>query len=685
MYQRTRKQKNKVYDYLGNIINNKSYLGLILMIIFSLLYSIVWSRFTLDRYFSLNQPVADLGNAMELIWVTTHNTFSGAEILQNILYSCGPYYLFWVQYFKNAEILLLVFQSIFLGFSAIPIYLVSRIELGNRLESILIGCSFLLYFPLSGINWFAFHFQAMFIPLFLTGYYFYKRGNVKLSILFLVMAGSVKFPFYIFILIFALIETVTLVYKWKNKQEIISFKQKLSYLIFLSTESIFFLLLGYFMIINHNTTTQIYLHTSSSSYLVYLQSSYSKFITLVLIFSPLLFLPFMSKKWLLLYFPFIFLIIYSTNSGYFFPSLFHSQYTSFIIPFLFLGLIDSLHNFPSSKTINQDSSTIPKRSVNLNEILITRRKLILTVFVLILIFAIFYQPYGPLNTFSPDNFNLVDQTQYNMTQYNYFEETVSLIPINSYVLMQNNMPELLPRQLSYNMTILNVGLTPFAPNLSIREVVNNSFPRLILGNKWINVKIDYAIGDAYTSNYFFASYPGSPSMYNFLQVLYNSSLYGIYAQEGSVILLKRGYTGSPMLYSPLCVNYSASQLCNLISNSTYRNDTINYSNISYRSLFRSNEVFYPPGIYSVTVYLKSSSNSNSDNMSLGVVKQGQSGNWKTFNITSKNFTHKNAINRISFQFTLDNFYKFLYFELYVNKWLGTITVMSLHIDEIKPL
>ena len=220
------------------------------------------------------------------------------------------------------------------------------------------------------------------------------------------------------------------------------------------------------MIINHNTTTQIYLHTSSSSYLVYLQSSYSKFITLVLIFSPLLFLPFMSKKWLLLYFPFIFLIIYSTNSGYFFPSLFHSQYTSFIIPFLFLGLIDSLHNFPSSKTINQDSSTIPKRSVNLNEILITRRKLILTVFVLILIFAIFYQPYGPLNTFSPDNFNLVDQTQYNMTQYNYFEETVSLIPINnSYVLMQNNMPELLPRQLSYNMTILNVGL-PVYPRLS---------------------------------------------------------------------------------------------------------------------------------------------------------------------------------------------------------------------------
>ena len=680
------KNLKKIALYIRKARYDKSALAFILMFAFSFIYSFVWSKLTLDRFFSLNQPVADLGSAMELVWITTHNTFSVYQAFQNILYSSGPYYIFWASYFKNPEIFLLIFQSTFLGFSAIPIYLISRLEIGTKTESILIGCAYLFYFPLSGINWFAFHFQAMFIPLFLTGYYFYKRDKTKLSIFLFILAGFVKFPFFILILLFSFIESVRYMHKLKEDERVDYFARKLWSLIFLSIISTVFLLLGYFIIIHNNTTVQTYLHIPNGTSLIYLQSSYSKFVTILLVFSPFFFLPFLSKKWLLLYFPFIFLVIYSNNSSYVFPVLFQSQYTSVIIPFLFLGLIDVLRNFPHTNTNDKQFSISNKKIVNHQEIIISRKKLVFAIFALTLIFAIFYQPYGPLNPYNPDNFNLVGQTQYNVTRYNYFEDEINLIPISCpYVLMQNNMPELLPRELSYNFTILNVGLTPFAPNLSIGEVINNSFPREIVGNKWIDVKIVYAMGDAFTPNYFFAGYPGSPSMYCFLKVLYNSSLYGIYAQEGSVILLKRGYTGYPVLYSPFNIYYSMNSLCNLVSNYTENNNTLTYSNISYHSLFRTSDVFYPPGRYNLTISLKSSSYSNENNLSLGIVRQGQSGNWRAFNITSRDFSKKNGVNKITFQFTINDFYKFLYFELYLNKWVGEVTVLSLGLNEINPI
>ena len=115
---------------------------LIFIIIISFIYTLVWSIITVDKYFALNQPVADLGDAMQTIWSTTHNSFNSTQLLINFFQSGGPYYLFWSSNFKGLGIFLLIFQSFFLGFSAVPLYLISKKELGSSTQATFISSIF---------------------------------------------------------------------------------------------------------------------------------------------------------------------------------------------------------------------------------------------------------------------------------------------------------------------------------------------------------------------------------------------------------------------------------------------------------------------------------------------------------------------------------------------------------------
>lgn len=666
--------------------------GLEVVILLSLVYTLYWSQITIEKYFALNQPVADLGWAIERIWMVTHVDLNLRGAIYDFLYSAGPYFLSPLILFPD-EKLLLILQAFFLGFAAVPLYLISRNFLKSDIQSVFVSIIYLLYFPLAGVNWFSFHFQAMFIPLFFTGYYLYLRNRLIASFVFLLMAGMVRFPYVILIILFVVVQ---LFINFRNQKETI--KKCLSRektLVFLLITSITLFFSGYF-VITHGSTSffSSYLHSNATQTTsVFAISTYPKFETLIWLFSPLLFLPIFSGKWFPLYLPFTGLVIYSSSSIYWYPEIFSLQYTVAIIPFVMLGFVDILQKFPNKRT---ESRSYYKKNIAFKEIdplPLNRKRIIVVVVLLITTSSIFLQPYGPLNQFSPNNFSVSAQTDYNMTQYDYLMSEINLIPQNNpYVLVQNNMPQVYPRPL-INSTLLIVGEGgAFPSNLSIKNAIENTYWKFSL-NSWLPFKIDYALGDPY--NAYFLSQNDAPSMLDFMNVMYASGHYGIAAQEGSMILLERNYfQKTPILYHPFSLTYGVSSFECLLNNASIKNNVLTYSNIGMNHLFSTPTTFVPPGLYNLSITLSTSSLNESNHIILdifhGIATNGSNPyeNGKSLallNIESENFTSVNEFATLSYNIKIDQFLPYIYFDPWVVNWNGTVSFKDISFSEISPL
>lgn len=666
--------------------------GLVIVSLLSFIYALYWSQITIEKYYALNQPVADLGWAIERIWIVTHVDLNLQGAIYDFLYGAGPYFLSPLALFPD-ERFLLILQASFLGFAAVPLYLISKNFLKSEVQSVFVSIIYLLFFPLAGVNWFSFHFQAMFIILFFTGYYLYLRTRPIASFVLLLMAGLVRFPYIVFIVIFVTVQ-LFLIFRIQ-KETILKILGQEKILVFLLVISIALFLSGFFIITHGSSSFFIgYLHNNTAQKTSILAiNSYPKFETIIFLFSPLLFLPFFSGKWFPLYLPFIGLLIYTSSSVYQYPEIFSLQYTTAIIPFIMLGFIDVLQRFPN-RTIKSRSHY--KKNIAYKEIEplpLNRRQIVVVVVLFITMFSIFLQPYGPLNQFGFNNFSVSNQTDYNITQYNYLMSEINLIPKNSpYVLVQNNMPQVYPRPL-LNSTLLIVGQgQAFPTNLSIENAIENSYWKFSL-NSWLPFKINYALGDPY--NTYFLSQNEAPSMLDFMNVMYASGHYGIAAQEGSIILLQRNYLQDvPILYHPFNLNYSASSFESLLNNATIKNNVLTYSDVGMCHLFSTPSTFVPPGIYNLSITISTSSINDSNHIILdifhGIATNGsdpyKSGNsLALLNIRSANFTTVNEFETLSFTIKIDQFFPYVYFDPWVVSWNGAVSFKDISFSEISPL
>ena len=162
-------------------MDRKTERDLAIVMIFTIIFSIASSILSYRRYISYNDTVYDLGVSSDLI----KNAMTSPVAYNKLIY----FLMFPVYHFFPSQIGLMVFQDSFICAGSIPLYFISRKVIENRKYSVIISVLWLLYFPLSGVQWFDFHFMALFPTLFLIGFAFLVYGRYKESLVFTYLAG----------------------------------------------------------------------------------------------------------------------------------------------------------------------------------------------------------------------------------------------------------------------------------------------------------------------------------------------------------------------------------------------------------------------------------------------------------------------------------------------------------------
>ena len=129
----------------------KDIISLAIIAIAIILYNYIWDIITSAKIYSFEASVFDLGVFYQSLWITLHD----------------PLMVF-ISNLKNAPINFLLsplslddnmfffvhLQTLWLSLTAVPLYFISIKKLNSRFLGILISLSFLIYFGLTGVNWF---------------------------------------------------------------------------------------------------------------------------------------------------------------------------------------------------------------------------------------------------------------------------------------------------------------------------------------------------------------------------------------------------------------------------------------------------------------------------------------------------------------------------------------------------
>ena len=576
---------------ISTLKQNKS---LLLVISFFVVYTAAWSAIVLGKFYSLHSSVFDLGFIMDRLWQVYNIGQFSYHI--SLLFSNGFQYILSPLLFTKSYQVLLLVQVFALGASVFPLYGIAESLTQNRTISAIISASYLLYFPSSGILWFDVHFQAFFVPLFIFAYYFYIKEKFVLAAILFVLSGTVRFPYIIFPLGFALFEIASLI----GSRKLTDRALKMNFVVL--SVSLVFLLSGYYFLLTPGNNP-VYFAASPLGFRIT-----HELLTFIIIMAPVFFLPVLSPRWLIMTGPFFLLGLYTGSARYVYPELMTEQYTAMVLPFVFIGTIEVLARF--NRGAGSEKGNEPSRSNPVGRLKkgLKRRNVFLTFLILaaMLTASMFYAPYGPLNPYVVPTYSLSRNVNFNQTDYNTLLTVISLIPRSDpYVLFQNDMPEFLPRSSPPNSTLPFLA-TPFlSSNITLGEVVNNSFPiRSVYYNGPVYTNIDYAVAFVKSDSFYFQLATSDATVPQLLYLMLESGKYGILAEDNGFIVLERGYNAPPRLYVPLEMKAPF--------NATNPKGGTTFADINGTPVGSSTHVALVPGTYSVTFNLSFASSASNN-------------------------------------------------------------------------
>ncbi len=654
---------------LRRFIRNRS---IIIIAIAFIGYSTYWSFTSIMKFYALDHTVFDLGIFMQTLWETYHTNWnffsihSSNSFLPSLANQGLRFFIFPLAFFNNYP-LLLTFQSMSIGSAVFPIFLISRKKMEDEI-ALIMSFVYLLYFPLAGINLFDIHFQAFFIPLFIYGHYFYERKKMISSAFSLFLAGIVRFPYGIFIIIYFILIMLKRIPKNSRHRGgtselvvsvfVISVMSLLLFTAFLNTG-----------IVRENSIIGVSALNQSNSL------TSDKLMTIFYMFIPVFFLPFFSKRWFIFLSPYFILLCFTTNTNLIYPLFFGLQYSSMVIPFLVLGTIYGLENLTNMR-VDHKLNKINIIKTNNNNKFALGKRIAGALLVTSILLALVFQPFGPFENVNPIPINTAGDTNTNLTTYNEVSALVRLIPnSNPYVLFQDNLPQVLPRPLEYNGTPLISNL--IYPNLTLNE-----------GGKFVKVRIDYVLADPYSS-WFTYKPPNSKrtSMMQLFNNLLQSGKFGVLGEDGGVVLLEQGYVGVPKVFqgfsnflSPYELEFSNSNISRI-----QPLGSISGHNLTKEFLFYGGTTTLAPGKYNITFQIGTNYVSPENTVSLQLFSDQLYTSVAPniiveSNITSNQLSLKLYTN-ISFDFILNSYY-IVQFRGYVDYWYGTISIYNIYLKQV---
>ncbi|MGC2289997.1 MAG: DUF2079 domain-containing protein [Thermoplasmata archaeon] len=670
-------------------------------------YSCYWTWLSVSKYYGLVAAVYDLGLFAQHTWIFTQPGSVGLYGFPGLPGSVAYLALVVDQPFQfllsplgaaNSYPTILILQSVALGTGALPLYAIARRILASDLPALFVSMAYLLYFPLAGVNWFDAHFIAFFIPLFLLGYYFLVQRAFRLAGLFLLLAGSTEYPSILLVLLFAL----TLIGEAVLNEWLLKRERDLPWLKFATVLFVVSLLFFVYQFVYLNAYLgplgfAATVHTgnpggvSISSGHVTIQNR----VTVALfILTPVLFLPVLSPRWLVMLAPIGFLIFGTTYFGYAFPEIFRGQYSAVFIPFVFLGVVYALNWLKRFYPTREGRFVKGPSRLHSVRRLANPSTLGLAVLITVIVFATIFQPYGPLNSRGPDRFV---EPSINLTSFNELQQLESLVPRNTpFVLFQNDMPGMLPRPLAYLDTPLVTGIVDWK-NVSIYDAERGQFPMTLFSGHTVNATVQYAVDNPHNWGFLAKGGDSNDSMYDFIRVLYGSGMYGILGEVDGMIALERGYEAGPLLYSPfnqlipaqdlLVPNLPPGEWINSSWNGSKvhpSQDVISVTNADSTHAWDGPSLTLSPGLYEVRFSLLTTNLSSQDRVSLVAEANDGIDTLGAENITGSNFTRANTWTSFNFTFYANNTYQLVGFPGLSVLWHGTLSIQSIDLTQLAP-
>ena len=164
------------------------------------------------------------------------------------------------------------------------------------------------------------------------------------------------------------------------------------------------------------------------------------------------------------------------------------------------------------------------------------------------------------------------------------------------ILTQNNL-------FPFFSTFIHSYSTPWSPGVNFSTADN----------------FQYIVGD-YGNGWVYSSYGNEPSISATIQKDLTNGTYGVYAEGGTVIAIKKHYSGSPVFYSPLSKSYTPERL-NIDYGTIQSNGTLQVTNAVHSFMWNGPYVTFLPGLYSM-VFELGIQNLSKGNLTIDVTSAG---------------------------------------------------------------
>ena len=484
-----------------------------------ILFSVIYSSISYLRYLAFSENVYDLGvNASLAYNVIYGQTFlgqvmSGGVATNKLIYI--PIGLIYALFPK--EYFLLFIQDFFLSFSGVVIYLIAREVLKSKKFALLISLIFYLYYPLSGVFWFDFHYMAFFPTFFLLGVYYYIKRDSSKWLIFLSLASitDLMSPVIVFLFLALMVMHRRITTRKFNISRSELAGAIFSTIIFI-LPSIYYLKFYPSYYIGINLNPGIYGN-------VWFKAEF--FIRIML---PFLFIPLLGIEFLILLLPYGLLLF--TNSYLPYESQMFFQYPSLYISTLFIAFIFGLRRFIK----------ISGKRFNI-------RKLLVIILILNIILFYLFTPIGNLvpaqQNDHPQEEYIVGSSTILYSKYEkiiptkadgYLMSFIDKIPHGSSVLISGNLPEL---EQGYVPICLNSNFNTTFPDYIITDPYSYFFTSPIASGIYVNnspiIKINYLLNNFnYKLTYFYKGV----ALYQLNSVL-SPVIYGYLNENSSSVIL----------------------------------------------------------------------------------------------------------------------------------------------------